>query len=270
MSGDAVHGLTELGFSTYEAKAYLALLRKSPVSGYELSKLSGVPRSMIYEVAGKLVGRGAALTLRLEGAVRYAALPGMQFIEQLRRESEQRLTALRGELAGLNRAPDLDYVWNLEGHANILAKAAERLDAAKRQFHLALVPETIGEVETQLKRAIRRGVRAVVYTTRTVPMPGAQVVVASMPEQARARGGGAGLILVVDGREVLLANHLGTSGARASWTSNALIVFIAEHHMRTDPYLPEMFAALGRRAAQLIRSEDRELFVHREPKAPRG
>ena len=28
----------------YEAKAYVALLRKSPVTGYELSKLSGVPR----------------------------------------------------------------------------------------------------------------------------------------------------------------------------------------------------------------------------------
>ena len=35
----------KLGFSTCEARAYLALLRKSPVTGYQLGKRSSIPRS---------------------------------------------------------------------------------------------------------------------------------------------------------------------------------------------------------------------------------
>ena len=44
---DPVEMLVKIGLSEYEAKAYVALLRESPVTGYQLSKLSGVPRSMI-------------------------------------------------------------------------------------------------------------------------------------------------------------------------------------------------------------------------------
>ena len=69
---DPVDGLMKIGFSEYEAKAYVALLRGSPVTGYQLSKLCGVPRSMIYEVLGKLTARGAAMTLREEGTTKYA------------------------------------------------------------------------------------------------------------------------------------------------------------------------------------------------------
>jgi sugar-specific transcriptional regulator TrmB len=62
MNDQLLPNLVKLGFSEYEAKAYIALLGKNPVSGYELAKQSGVPRSMIYEVAGKLTARGAAMT----------------------------------------------------------------------------------------------------------------------------------------------------------------------------------------------------------------
>lgn len=37
-------------FSIYEARTYLALLWESPVTGYQLSKLSGVPRSRVYDM----------------------------------------------------------------------------------------------------------------------------------------------------------------------------------------------------------------------------
>ena len=60
MEDGLVNKLMRIGFTEYQAKAYVALTRKNPVTGYELSKNSGVPRSMIYEVAGKLVERGAA------------------------------------------------------------------------------------------------------------------------------------------------------------------------------------------------------------------
>jgi hypothetical protein len=69
------------------------------------------------------------------------------------------------------------------------------------------------------------------------------------------------LILVVDGQEVLIAEWLTATQARASWTSSPLLVFIAEHHLRTDLYLPQVLALLGDRALEIIHEEDRDLFA---------
>ena len=46
----------------------------------------------------------------------------------------------------------------------------------------------------------------------------------------------------------------------ASWTGSPLLVFIAEHHLRTDLYLPQILAKLGDEALDIIQVEDRELF----------
>jgi sugar-specific transcriptional regulator TrmB len=261
MSDDPVQRLVRIGFSEYEAKAYVALLRKSPVTGYELSKLSGVPRSMIYEVAGKLTARGAAMTLRTGSSVKYAPVAAGEFLDHLHREQEELLTSLKDDLTALASAPDLEYVWNLEGHDNVMSKATEMIGQATTRIYLALLPATLATLLPALDQAIDRGVRVRIYTTGDFDLPGARVVVAPLSEEALTQTGGLGLILVVDGQEVLVGEWLTATHARASWTSSPLLVFIAEHHLRTDLYLPQVLALLGDRALEVIQEEDRELFA---------
>ena len=261
MKNDPVENLVKIGFSEYEAKAYVALLRKSSVTGYELSKLSGVPRSMIYEVVAKLTARGAAMTLRTGGATKYAPVPAAEFLDQLHREHKELIVSLKDDLTAFASAPDPEYVWNIEGHENILAKAEEMIDQAKTRIYLALLPVTFPDLRPVLARAIRRGVRVVIYTTGELDLPGSQMVVAPMSEEALSQAGGLGLILVIDGEEVLIGEWLTATQARASWTSSPLLVFIAEHHLRTDLYLPRILSLLGDRALDIIQEEDRELFA---------
>lgn len=253
--------LVDLGFSEYEAKAYLALLQKSPVTGYELAKLSGVPRSMIYEVLGKLTARGAAIALRKDDAIKYAPIPAEEFLDQLRREHEEIITALKQDLAAFASAPNLEYVWNIEGRENIFARAEEMIAQAKHRLYLALLPDTFPDLRPALEQAIHRGVLVAVYTPCALDLPGARVVVTPLSERALSRVGGLGLILVADGEEVLIGEWLTETHARASWTSSPLFVFIAEHHLRVDLYLPHILALLGDRALDVIREEDRELFA---------
>jgi sugar-specific transcriptional regulator TrmB len=262
MNGDIMERLEAIGFSEYEAKSYLALLRESPVTGYQLSKLSGVPRSMIYEVMGKLVARGAVLTVRTRGSTQYAPLPAAEFFDQQHREHEQLIDALKDDLAALGKAPDLDYVWNIEGSDNIMAKAVEMIEQAAERTYVALLPATLQTLKAALLEAIRRGVRVVVYTTSEVELAGGDVIVVATPEQALGQAVGLGLILVIDGQEVLIGERLAANEARASWTSSPLLVFVAEHHLRTDLYLPRVLALLGQRALEVIQEEDRELFAH--------
>jgi len=80
--------LAELGLTEYEAKAYLALLTESPLSGYSIARNSGVPRSKIYEVLGSLVGKGAVLASHGD-PVRYAPLSPKELLTRYRGEMEQ-------------------------------------------------------------------------------------------------------------------------------------------------------------------------------------
>jgi HTH-type transcriptional regulator, sugar sensing transcriptional regulator len=258
---DPIGNLVKLGFSEYEAKAYMALLRENPITGYQLAKLSGVPRSMIYEVLGKLVARGAAMTLRKEGSILYAPVSAIEFLDQLRREHEDLVTSLKDGLTSLGSSSDLDYVWNIEGHDNIMAKAEEMIAQAGERIYLSLLPEIFPSLQTMLTQAIGRGVRVVVYSTSRLDLPGGRVVVAPWSEQAQEQVEGLWLILAIDGQEVLIGEMLTENQARASWTGSPLFVFVTEHHMRTDPYLPQILALLGDRTLEVIREEDRELFA---------
>ncbi|MCP4356697.1 MAG: TrmB family transcriptional regulator [Chloroflexi bacterium] len=260
MNDSLIDQLVKLGFSEYEAKAYMALLQKSPVSGYELAKISGVPRSMIYEVAGKLTTRGAAMKLPKEGTTKYTAVPAAEFLDQLHREHEALTTSLKDNLATLTSTTEMDYVWNIEGHENIIAKAIEMIDQATSQVYIALLPITFPALQPALEKAIQRGVRVVIYTTAVLELPGGQVVVAHVSEETLGQARGLGLILVIDGQEVLIGEWLTEARAWASWTRNSLFVFVAEHHLRTDLYLPQILSLLGDHALDIIQEEDRDLF----------
>jgi sugar-specific transcriptional regulator TrmB len=253
--------LVQIGFSEYEAKAYVALLRESPVTGYQLAKTSGVPRSMIYEVLGKLTARGAAMTLRKEGSTQYAPVPAGEFLAQLQHEQDALIGALEEELAGLDAVSDLDYVWNIEGHENVMAKAREMIGQARERIYLSLLPATYAALKDALQRAIGRGVQVVVYSTGELELPGGRVIANPVPDEVHERVEGLWLVLVVDAKEVLVGELLTENRARASWTGSPLFVFIAEHHLRTDLYLPRVLSLLGEQALSLIQEEDRELFA---------
>lgn len=261
MKGDLVERLGQLGFSEYEAKAYLALLRDNPATGYHVSKVSGVPRSMVYEVLGKLTARGAAMELRKAGKKQYAPIPADDLLDQLTKEHEAVVSSLRADLADLGRTSDLEYVWNIDGYENVMAKAEEMIDQAEASIYLAVLPSTFPPLKASLEAAVARGVRVVVYSSACLDLPGARWVTASMSEEHLKGADGLGLILVIDGEEVLIGERLGTAQARSSWTRSPLFVLIAEHHLRTDLYLPQILELLGPQAEAVIHEDDRDLFA---------
>ncbi|MGD8997964.1 MAG: helix-turn-helix domain-containing protein [Anaerolineae bacterium] len=261
MRSEPVDRLIELGFSEYEAKAYVALLKENPATGYHVAKVSTVPRSMIYEVLGKLTARGAAMELRKEGKTQYAPAAPQEFLNQLQREHQELVSALKDDLTSLGATSDLEYVWNIEGHENVMAKAEEMIRQAQDRVYMAVLPSTFPPLKSALEEAIARDVRVVVYSSRSLDLPGGRVVAASMPEEYLKRAEGLGLILVVDGGEVLIGERLTAPQARSSWTRSPLFVLIAEHHLRTDLYLPRILDVLGDRAEEVIHEDDWHLFA---------
>jgi sugar-specific transcriptional regulator TrmB len=213
----------DVGFTEYEAKAYTALLRLGPATGYQVAKESGVPRSMVYEILNKLVARGAVLTQSFAEVVRYAPVPPDNLLERMRREMEDNLAALTHDLKNItagSAAPG--NTWNLVGRKNILAYARQMIERAKSEVAFVVGDDDeIDELLPRLQEALARAVSLVVISP--TPYDAGEVPLVVYPHgQSLRQAIGHGLALIVDGREMLIGEV--DRGESAAWTTNGFAV----------------------------------------------
>jgi sugar-specific transcriptional regulator TrmB len=101
MDGGALERrLGNLGLTSYEAKAYVALTRRDSSTAAQVARLSGVPRQRIYDVLASLVERGLA-SARPGQSVKYAATAPELAIEALIAQRRQALAALERDASAL-------------------------------------------------------------------------------------------------------------------------------------------------------------------------
>lgn len=156
-----VERLVELGFSQYEARAYIGLLGSEPMTGYALSNATGIPQPKVYETLRRLARKGVAVMLGGEPA-RFVALPPAQLISQLDASFRRRLAD--AELALMRQSDDeqvqLRVVSSMSDWPAIEARGIELLDAAERHAYVSLNFEEFDGTVAAIRRADARGVRA--------------------------------------------------------------------------------------------------------------
>ena len=89
---EQVARLTRLGLTSYEARAYLALVGSDSLTATQVARESGLPRQRIYDVLDGLVERGLAQPLNAKVA-RFAALAPQAAVDRLLSEQRARLTS---------------------------------------------------------------------------------------------------------------------------------------------------------------------------------
>ncbi len=214
---------TRLGFTEYEAKAYVALLQLGTATGYQIAKASSVPRSMIYESLNKLAARGAVLTQSFGETTRYAPVPPEQLLSRMRRELDDQVEALSRDLKGLvTGEASTGGIWNLTGQQNILAFARQMIERAGHEIALSIGDDDeLDELLPRLQEAQRRKLSLLVLST--VPYDAGRVPIVVYPQGQQLRQAvGHGLTLLVDGREALIGEV--DRSETAVWTVNHYIV----------------------------------------------
>ncbi len=103
------HALTALGLSRYEAKAYLALVRRNRATPAEVAQLSGLPRQRVYDVLKALDERSLVEAERSGGTLRYSAVP--PDVVAARLTDERRVALANAEESASRWAADLLPVW---------------------------------------------------------------------------------------------------------------------------------------------------------------
>jgi sugar-specific transcriptional regulator TrmB len=255
MSQQAISALEKLGFSTYEARAYLALLRESPVTGYQLSKHSGVPRSRVYETLDKLTAKGYAVILQAE-PVAYAPLAAKELLARLQEQFDDTPSSLEAEIEHLSSASQPESIWNLHGRGPILSRARAMIAGARESAYLATWDQTLHELQAELETAVERGVRVVI-----ISCGGTELAVGLYYrhafEEHICRSGDSSINLAIDGTEALVGETSPVAECRAAWSRNTGLVLVTEEYIRHEVYLHKIIERLGETQA----AELREAFV---------
>lgn len=167
--------LEKLGFSSNEAKVYGTLIKHKVLNGYEIAKLSGVARSLVYEVINRLIAKGAVI--RIDGEPNfYKPIEYQDLIRSIKEENEKNIACAERELQQLETEnADVDYVMNIVGEEKYVAKAKELIDSAQAEISLSIWQESFEVLRSNIENAISRGVKVYIFTFESISVAGATV-----------------------------------------------------------------------------------------------
>ncbi len=251
MSERTVAALEALGFSTYEARAYVGLLKQNPITGYQLSKLSGVPRSRIYETLERLAGRGYAVALQSD-PVEYSPLAVPELLAHLQEQFDGALSTLDKELSQLATAEQTESLWNLRGRDDILRRVRSMLVNAEQSIYLVSWSETLQVLRPELEAAERRGVRVVIISCGESDLKVGKHYRHAF-EKDLVQSCDSSLNVVVDAKEVLVGQTEPAETCQAAWSHSAALISVTEEYIRHEVYLHKIIDRFGESMAAELR-----------------
>jgi sugar-specific transcriptional regulator TrmB len=245
-SSDPVQDLQRLGFSEYEASAYISLLQSSPATAYEVSKRCGLPRANTYGALEGLAKKGAVQPVS-ENPARYVPVDPDVLLGGITDDIAHTCGRLKHSFDNMVTEEDPNVVWSIEGQDRIQEKIHELIDGASEHIWIKASTDILRQYAGRMKRAAARGVKLifVVFGDDVEFLrfgAGTQIY---LHEGNGFRVGGADNLftLAIDYRVALTAN-LGET-LTGAYTTNSAVVRMAETLIRHDIYMAEMMSAFG-------------------------
>ena len=255
---DLLAKLSELGFTEYEAKVYLALLNAYPATGYQISKDAGVPRSMVYEALGRLKVRGAVLETPDERATLYRPLPPDVLLDNHQAAQKRLVGDLREGMALLYTSREEDRVWSIRGRDMVLSYARELIRQAQREVYLVLDDPDVAALSDEVCSAFARGVDVSAVLTGQAALACGQIV-RHPPLESQLHELSGTLLVVADGRETLVAAN-SDRDMTATVTRNRNLVLIARQFVWMEVFAQRIFSRLGNELLTRLDPRDRQIF----------
>ncbi|MCX7772407.1 MAG: TrmB family transcriptional regulator [Clostridia bacterium] len=167
---DVVESLVKLQLSRQEATVYALLSSEGPLTGYEVSKLSGISRSNTYTALAGLVEKGAAHII--EGtATRYTPVAIGEFCENKIGEIQEIKAFLQKAMT--RRVEEEEGYITIKGERHILDKMRTIIKNAKERVYLSVSHAVLDEVLGEVKDAVDRKIKVVLITNPPFSLSGA-------------------------------------------------------------------------------------------------
>lgn len=232
--------LKTIGFSEYEAKAYLCLLRIQPSSAYEISRSSGIPSSKIYEIIARLVDKQVFMPDGEGNKKKYMALSPDEFIARQRQQFGDTLSVLEKDLPSMANGKAVSFIWNISDYPSLVEKATQLITHAKQTLLLSAWSTERNLLEPFLSRAEKRGVKIAAIHFGQKKHGAGKIFPHPIEDTLYQEKGGRGLVLISDTSAALMGTISDTSETHGAFSANQGFVTLAEDYIKHDIYITKI------------------------------
>ena len=236
---ELVEKLKEIGFNTYEAKVYLALLKKYPASGYEVAKLANVPQSRTYDTLKALENKNVVVATNTK-PITYTPIKPKQLTSKFLKKVNSTVNYLDKHLPQVKE----DYnepIITITDKQNIYEKIIEVIQNAKREIYIEIWSQDYKIIEQELLNAYNRNVEIRIVGYDNFQTRFGQVFEHAFAKDIEFSLGGRMIILAVDDNEGIVGKissiRNNPNDMNIIWTKNKSIVFIIKEFIVHDMYL---------------------------------
>ncbi|MFC7394090.1 TrmB family transcriptional regulator [Scopulibacillus cellulosilyticus] len=232
---DLIKILQTFGLTQYEAKAFASLVSSGTSTGYQISKLSGIPRGRIYDILQSLVDKGLVMTEEgKDGTKTYCALPVDAFLDQQKQKWETSYQNAKSKLKAIEKQqPEREnYISTVKGTEGILSFCRSLIQSATKQILLSMWDPMYTELLPSLQESARQNcsIRGIVFDVEK-PLKGLHSH--RKNDYMNSLSNNKWFILSVDSRE-LLYGHAAEKNEKAFYTNDLVHLFLLEDYIWHD------------------------------------
>ena len=249
--------LKSIGFSENEAKTYLALLADYPTTGYQISKHTGIPRSMIYEILGQLAARGAVMESVEGRATLYRPIDPVVLLKEHQNSLMTTLAALGPELSQIYNAKQDQRVWSFTDLDAIYSYARQMIAQSTSEIYLMANDNHLEILGEALDESHHNGASINILATGNAEVPYAEVAY-HPPLESELQEIEDMLVVLTDKEEVLISKT--SSQPSATVTNNPNLVHISRQFIWMEFFTQRIYSQLGDDLLKRLNPADREIF----------
>ena len=153
---EIVEKLKEIGLNEYQSKVYIALLKKFPATGYEISKLANIPQSRAYDTLKALESMHIVIPSNTK-PVTYTPIKPKELTKRYKRKIDSTINFLEKKLPNVKEEEYTEPILSISGRTKILDKIIEIIKNAQKTIFISLWAQDFKYLETYLLDAYNRG-----------------------------------------------------------------------------------------------------------------
>lgn len=229
-----IESLKEIGFNTYEAKVYIALLKHYPATGYEVSKLANVPQSRTYDTL-KALQEKQIVTSTANKPISYSPIKPTELTKRFKRKMTSNIDFLEKHLPDVKQ-DYLEPILSIKGDTQTIEKITEIIKNAKKEIYLEIWSQDFKKIEQELLNAYNRNTEIRIVGYDRLQSRFGMIFEHPFAKKLEAYFKGRPIILAVDDNEAFYGK-MPTNPSEAAggiWTKNADIVFLIKELMIHD------------------------------------
>lgn len=254
---EIIANFEKLGLSSNEARVYLALLENHPITGYQLSKDSGILRPVVYEMLNRLVEKGGARIIKSNPDT-YIPLEIEEFLKNIESDFSLAKKHIAKSLQDSQVIDNTDYFWNIMGRKNILNSLYSLIDKAEKELIVAVEDQkNLDDILKHLEERMKKGLHIDIVSHYALETRGINLYTYQLDNHFSSPGiFKNSFAIIADGAESMVVHFTDEKNSKAVYTRNEALVSVTRDSVQSRIYFVRLWRYMGTEKLKMVLGND--------------